>query len=92
MTTVDSFPRPLSFPSISAFKPTFIKTFNPVRCQQKKLTNDAPSLVFFGAMTARLFPAMLMDSPFPALSILTILLDQCQTKSFEEERYNQYKF
>ena len=32
------------------------------------------------------------DAPFPALSILTILLDKCQTKSFEDEHFDQTNF
>ena len=43
-------------------------------------TNDALSAILFQPITSRLFP---IATPFPALSILTILLDKHQMKSFE---------
>ena len=43
-------------------------------------TNDALSAILFQPITARLFP---IATPFPTLSILTILLDKQLMKSFE---------
>ena len=46
----------------------------------KFYTNDARSAILFHPITARIFPIAI---PFPALSILTILLDKQLMKSFE---------
>ena len=43
-------------------------------------TNDALSAILFQPITAPLFP---LATPFPALSILMILLDKHQMKSFK---------
>ena len=43
-------------------------------------TNDTLSSILFQPVTAWLFPTA---APFPVLSILTIPLDKCQMKSFE---------
>ena len=47
---------------------------------QRLYTNDALSAILFQPITARLFPIV---TPFPALSILTILLDKQLMKSFK---------
>ena len=67
---------------------TFIKTFNPFLCRQKEFvrsyTNDALLLILLillPPIIARLFS---IAAPFPALFILTIFLDKCQMKSFED--------
>ena len=78
---------PLSF-HLSAFEFTFVKTSNPALRRQKEflyslkvLHNiDAFRLILFSPNTARFFSTV---ASFPALSILTILLDKCQMKSFQ---------
>ena len=69
---------------LSALEAAFIKTSNPFLCRQTNLiiaerlyTNDDLSLVFFLPITARFFD--INSRSFPALSILTILLDKCQS-------------
>ena len=46
----------------------------------EKKTNDALLSILFQPITAQLFP---IAASFPTLSILTIPLDTCQMKSFE---------
>ena len=72
----------------TAFKVTFIKTSNPPSadknnsCAAERLyTHDALSLIHFSSITDRLFSTY---TRFSALSILTIFLDKCQMKSFED--------
>ena len=48
--------------------------------KKNSYTNDTLSSILFRPITAQLFP---IAAPFPALSILTIPLDKCQMKSFE---------
>ena len=74
----------------SAFEVTFIQTSNHALCRQKEFVyslktvqlykNDTFVLILFPPVTARLFS---VAAPFLAFSILTILLDKCQMKSFE---------
>ena len=85
---------PLCF-HLSAFETTFIKTSDPAllklltppyadkknSCTAQRLyTNDALTAILFQPITARLFP---IATPFPTLSILTILLDKQLMKSFK---------
>ena len=78
---------PLSFHQ-SAFEVTFIKTSNPSSADknnsfapERLYTHDALSLILFSPITDRLFS---INTRFPALSILSIFLDKCQMKSFED--------
>ena len=67
-----------------------IKTSNPTLCRLKEfvyslkivhIVHKWRLLILFPPITTRLFS---ISAPFPAISILTIFLDKCQMKSFED--------
>ena len=87
---------------LSALEATFIKTSNPILGRQKEFVYNlkicmfplscestaqgfAVTLIDFLPITARL---LYKYSAFSGLSILTILLDKCQTKSFEGNEHS----
>ena len=96
MMTVDSLFLPtvallsiyLLLKPLSSKLPTPTSADKKNSCTAKRLcTNDALSLVFFQPNTARLF--FINNPTFRALSILTVLVGKCQTKSFKDEHFNQ---
>ena len=71
---------------LSALEATFIKTFNPTLCRQKEFVYSLKIVImtlscwsFFSQSRLDFF--LKIAAPFPALSILTILIDYCHTKS-----------
>ena len=78
---------PLSF-HLSAFEVTFIKTSNLALCRQKELVyswrivHKWRSLI--GTLPGNHYWLFSIAASFPATSILTILLDKCYLKSFED--------
>ena len=78
---------PLSF-HLSAFEVTFIKTSNLALCRQTELVYSLRIVhkwrSLIGTLPGNHYWLFSAAAPFPATSILTILLDKCHVKSFDE--------